>query len=155
MPPPDISAQRELVVRVAACQAVVDAHHNQPFVWGQRDCFRSILAPVLKALGHKAALAPFGRYANALGARRALKRNGFDSVEHYLDQRPFLRIAPAAALPADLLGLKGEEGDWLGIAVQLTNGRAFGFMAGADGEPRGHVIQPLEVVAAWRIPCLS
>jgi hypothetical protein len=62
----------------------------------------------------------------------------------------FERIAPAAAWPGDLIEIPAEERNPLGcFMVALTNGRAVGYVDGAIGAA---VLQPLEYVAAWRVP---
>ncbi len=147
-------AVHPLVRRRDAAQAVVDRLSGRNLVWGRFDCGRSIVAPVLKAMGHHCPLARFGEYRNEFGARRALARNGFASMEDFLDQVPLLRIGHASLLPADFIGLQAE-GDWLGIGVHLGNGRAFTFSPDpVSGVPIGHVVQPLKIAAAWRVPCL-
>ncbi len=149
---PKAGQQHQLVIRAGVAQGIVDALSGKALDWGRLDCGRSIVAPVLKGLGHHCPLARFGAYSNEFGARRALARNGFASMEDFLDKRPLMRIGHASLLVADLVGLKAE-GDWLGIGVHLGNGRAFAFIETAAG-PVGHVIQPREIAAAWRVPCL-
>ncbi len=149
------ATQHQLIVRRDAAQAVVDAHRNQPFAWGVRDCGRSIVAPILRAMGHKCPLAPFGKYSTELGALKALKRNGYASMEDFLDKRPLLEIPPAAALIADLVGLETPGFAWLCIGAVLGNGRVFAFMRPAEGlEPLGLVVQPERrfIKRAWRVP---
>ena len=144
----------ELVVRRDAAQAVVDRCQGKPFTWGRLDCGRSIVAPILKGMGHHCPLARFGEYRNEFGARRALARLGFASMEDFLDKFPLMRIAHASALPADLVGLR-SEGEWLGIGVGVGNGRVFAFIEEpGTGCHVGHVFEPLEIAAAWRVPCL-
>lgn len=142
-------SQFEMVRRAAAAQGVVDRWLGVPFAWGQADCMRSITAPVLKAMGHKCPLARFGQYSNEIGARRALKRQGFDSMEAFLDAVPLMRIGHARLLPGDLVGLEGVGG-WLSIAVALGNGRVLGFASEAG---LAVVYQPYSIATAWRVPC--
>jgi hypothetical protein len=144
-----LKSPHEMVRRVAVAQAVVDRWRGRDFAWGVADCGRSIVAPVLKGMGHKCPLARFGRYSSEFGARRALKRQGFDSMEAFLDAFPLMRIGHAGVLPADLVGLKGEGG-WLSICVALGNGRVFGF---ASEVRKAVVYQPYQIEAAWRVPC--
>lgn len=139
--------------RVAAAQAAVTRFEGRALRWSREDCVR-LAAYVQRQLKHPVSLARAGSYASEQGALAALKRAGFASLEAALDAH-LPRIAPAMALPADLLGL---EADWAGGAVALFvalgNGRALGFHAGEDGAVC-RIVQPVKVLTAWRAgPCL-
>ena len=69
-----------MIARVAAAEAVMARFNGAPLAWGETDCVRLAVAS-LRALGHRVSLAKGGRYGSALGARRALKRAGFDRLE--------------------------------------------------------------------------
>lgn len=140
-----------MVRRVAAAQAAVKAFLGKPLDWGKTDCVRMVACD-LKHLGHKPRLSRGGYYKTPLGARKALKRAGFASLEAALDDLGLPRIGYAAALPGDICALSSGE-DWPGLAVALGNGRILAFSAAhgvcAVGQPR-----PDEILTVWKAgPC--
>jgi len=143
-----MTAKREFMTRVSAAQASFDRFDGVAFRWSSNDCVR-LAAFTLRKMGHKPALPKAGAYGSLLGARKALAAAGFDSLEAALDAMGLERIAPAAALPADIVALPGEGG-WPALTVAIGNGRVLGFMGG-----RGGVMQPRDYVCAWRVPCLK
>ncbi|MFT4076841.1 MAG: hypothetical protein QM647_15050 [Asticcacaulis sp.] len=137
----------DLIYRTACAEQTVAQYIDARFEWGRYDCARMTAAHV-KRMGHKASLAMFGHYKSLAGAKRALTRAGFDSLEAVLDAR-FARIAPASAWVGDIIALPGDT-DMPALAVRLTNGRVI-CLAG-----EGFVIaEPVEYVAAWRIPYIA
>jgi hypothetical protein len=145
-----------LAIRRDVAQATLDAFFGKPLAWGKTDCAR-LGAFTLKGLGYKPALARGGFYSSPKGAWRALKRAGFDSLTAAIDALALPRIPPAAALPADLIVLPGEDG-WDAVHVAVGNGRALGI---APGTATFSVLQPLYAncpqgrpAIAWRCePC--
>lgn len=147
-----------MTLRVAAAQATLDLYLDKPFVWGKWDCAR-LAAHCLKGLGHRPNLSRFGFYKSALGAARAMKREGFADLAAYLDDGlRLMRIPQAAALPADILGFRHPDQELpVGLGVAVGNGRILAFL-----EDRiCHVVSPDLRVAeaeyyAWRAsPCRS
>lgn len=137
----------ELVKRVAAAQATLNAARDKPFRLGRNDCAR-MSAAHLRRMGHKVKLPASGSYASLRGAVKALAARGFADLPAAMDGMGFERIAPAAALPGDILALPTDSP--IGsLAVVLSNGRACGFLEDVVGAA---VIQPVEYVAAWRVP---
>lgn len=143
----------ELIRRRNAAQAVFDRFNGEAFAWGRVDCVR-LGAATLRAMGRKVSLAKGGSYTTATGALRALKRAGFDSLEAAVDGQQLLRIAPAQALPCDLIGLPGAEHagqSLLALCVALGGGRVLGVR---DGVEMG-LLQPsaegLAHAIAWRV----
>ncbi len=135
----------EMMTRVAATQATVDRFKARPFRYGSNDCARMV-AFHLKRLGLKVSLAKAGSYRSALGATRALKRLGHDSLAEAIDAMGLTRIAPAAAVVGDIVELPGEA-PFGALTVAVGNGRVLGFhedLVGAD------ILQPREYLAAWR-----
>lgn len=116
--------------RVAAAQAAFDAYHDKTFIWGKRDCVR-LAAYALKRLGYQPGLARGGGYTNELGAVRALKRAGFDSVEAWMadvvGELELVGIPPAAALPGDIVGFHMPQFALTGLTIAMSNGRLLGF----------------------------
>lgn len=135
----------ELERRVAAAQATLDQFAGRPFRWGRADCAR-LVAAHLRRLGYRVQLPAAGSYASPRSAIKALAARGFASLGEALDALGLERIAPAAALPGDVVELPSI--DRLGsLAIVLTNGRVVGFHQHAVGAA---VLQPREWVAAWR-----
>ena len=141
-----MNPSHEMLRRVTAAQKTYDRFKEQPFDWGKADCSR-ILAYHLRQFGHKPALARFGAYKTAIGARAALKRAGFGSVGDVLDAMGLRRIPPAAALVGDIV--QGESGDPFGAhAVYLGNGAMLGFHEDAPGATS---LRRIALLDAWSI----
>ena len=136
-----------LVRRVAAAQATLNAVKDKPFRLGRNDCARMV-AGHLRRMGHKVKLPASGSYASLRGAVKALGERGFSDLPAAMDGMGFERIAPAAALAGDVLALPAESPIGC-LVVVLNNGRAVGFVEDVVGAA---VIQPVEYVAAWRVP---
>lgn len=150
----------ELVRRVAATQAVHDRFIEQPLIWGRFDCAR-MAAAIAKALGHKVRLSAFGQYKTEAGAKAALARRGYADLPEAIDAMGFKRIAPAAALPGDVIGFLPQVNPQTGsppspftsLCIYIGNGRVLGFH---EGTGLCHVMQPDFLSAeqppiAWRL----
>jgi hypothetical protein len=140
-----------LVLRVAIAQDALDTFRGKPFAWGRMDCAK-LAAHVLKAAGYKPNLAQFGDYRTDRAAARALKARHMGDVLDWVDSIKGLhRIAPAAALPADLIAFPGEGG-WHGLAVALGNGRVLAFTE-TVGDGACSILEAnlSAAVAAWSV----
>lgn len=137
----------EMIARVEAAQATLEAVKARPFKLGTNDCAR-MTAAHLRRMGRRVKLPPSGSYASPKGALKALKERGFSNLIEAMDSFGFERIPPAAALPGDVLAIPSESPIGC-LMVALSNGRACGFCEDATG---GCVFQPIEYVAAWRVP---
>ena len=136
----------QLQRRVAAAQAAVNKFEGQEFVWGKVDCFH-IVAFTLKELGSPLKRAKLGSYSTPAGAKRVLKNLGYDSLESALNDQ-LVPIGAASVLPADIVGLPGEE-NLLALGIALGNGRVLGMV---EDHPTVAIIQPLIIPQAWRSP---
>ena len=136
-----------MIRRQQAAQACVDRFLGKPHEWGVRDCIKLSLH-VLHKMGHKGVKAP--AYRSERGGLRALKKMGHGNLVDAVDGLGLVRIAPAAALPGDLIALKAADGDPFGCAltVALGNGRVLGWV---EGDPMCVVQQPREYLCAWRV----
>lgn len=114
-----------LDIRVAATEATDKLFRDTPFVWGKSDCVR-MAAHVLKGLGYKPNLSRGGYYKTALGARKALKRTGFASIELALDELGLARLPWAYALPGDIVALPSRE-DWPALGVVMSHQHVLAF----------------------------
>lgn len=124
------AATHPLIRRVRAAESTIGRFDRQPLVWGSQDCLR-MAAHCLRQLGHAPPLRDAGPYRSPLGARRALKRTGFASLDRWVDSWGLPRIPAAMALPADVLAYETEDAAMPALALQLSNGRIFGFEPGA------------------------
>lgn len=134
-----------LVRRQRALLKTMNKFKERPFAWGENDC-ASLFRSHIVAMGHKKA-PKIPKYDTALGAKRALKEMGFESMEELVDSL-LPRIAPAQALPGDVVLMGGPEGEVLDAVVISVGGKVFGYHE--DGEGGAVVITPNEIKAAWR-----
>lgn len=142
-----------MILRVQAAQAAVDKYAGQPFAWYDADCAR-VAAFVLRELGYKPGFSRFGHYKTALGARKALKRNGFADTVDWIDSIHGLsRIPYLMTLPGDLVAGPGDEG-MTALTVALSNRRLLAFHPETGGCTVVHPLQTPEI--CWRVaPCRS
>lgn len=137
----------DMIRRRDIAQAAMRRYQHAPFAYGKNDCVR-LGAFVLRRRGHRLKLAKAGTYHSALGAVRAMKRAGVASIEEALDAMQLPRIAPAAALPCDLVLIPGEGPFGGALTMAVGNGRVLGYHQDLDG---ADVLQPTEYVGAWRV----
>lgn len=134
-----------LLAQRDAAQATLDQFIGKPIEWGRYDCAKMVIFH-LRQLGVSLSIAKAGRYSTAIGAVRALKRLGFTTLAEVLDDRGLMRISPASRIAGDIIEMPGDEGPGA-LSICVGNGRVFGYhesLVGAD------VLQPLEMLAAWR-----
>ena len=134
-----------MTARADAAQKTLDRFKDKPLRYGVRDCVRMV-AIHLRALGYKVRLPASGSYRSPRSGLKALRARGYDSLPAALDGIGLQRIPPAAAIVGDVLQLPGE-GEIGALAVALGNGRAVAYHQDTIGAV---VVQPLEVIAAWR-----
>jgi hypothetical protein len=132
-----------LILRQEALRATIARFQGKPFVWGTTDCWIMTRAH-LRALGERPPATP--RYRTALGAKKALKLRGFDSMADAIDSI-LPRISPAEMLPGDVAAVEGVEG--LDALVICAGHKVFGWHEEADG-PVFIVPKPGALTIAWR-----
>jgi hypothetical protein len=135
-----------MIRRIEAVEATIARFQGKPLKYGRDDCVR-MSAFVLRKLGVKTPLLKAGTYSSEISARRAMKKMGFATLPEAVDAVGLPQIAPALALPGDILALKADHGDDVALAVAVGNGRALGFWEGAGVCT---VFQPLAFETAWR-----
>lgn len=136
-----------IVKRISATQQVLDGWLGRPFVWGENDCAH-LCAAMLFAMGHTDPLSDIKPYATQRGAKRELKKAGYADLDGAIDALGLERIAPARAMPGDLVGLPGEG--WTALGVAVGQGRVIAFASGSCAWG------PIEACAmAWSVPCLK
>lgn len=140
--PPKPEAQR----RVDATQATLDRFKDVPFEWGRFDCVR-MAAHLLRQAGYKPSLSAGGTYRSLLGAKKALKKAGFDTLADALDSLGLERITPAATVVGDIIEWPSEN-ELAALGIALGNGRMVAYHPDSAG---ACVLQPVEFVAAWRV----
>lgn len=135
----------ELVARRSAAQATVDRFKGRVFSYGKDDCVR-LAAFVLRKRGHRPQLGKAGSYSSLLGAKRALKRAGYETLAEALDAMGLPRIPPASVLPGDIVMVPADAFDG-GFGVAVGNGRVIGWHEDLE---TADICHPLVFVAAWR-----
>ena len=132
----------DLIRRQRALEKTLAKYRGKARDWKAVDCVRMLRSHLI-AMGHKK-VPKLPNYNSAIGAKRALKDAGFGSIAEMLDSI-LPRIAPAMALPGDVLLVRGDEGF---DAVTLSLGqKAFGWHEEAEGPV---VLVLHEIEGAWR-----
>lgn len=124
-------------------------HAAKPFAWGSTDCILSA-CNLIAAMTDVDPAAEFrGKYSTELGARKAIKRAGHDSLETLAEKiaadHGMQEVGPKFAHRGDLVVFDAPEGPAFGI-VHL-NGRD-AVCIGPDGLRRMPVLQARR---AWRV----
>jgi hypothetical protein len=110
----------ELERRVAATTATQKRFEGRAFDWAKQATCIHLLRFHAAQMGHKLPIVP--RFRSALGAKRALKAEGVETLSELMDKY-FPRIPPAMMMVGDFAAFPGEGGmDALMVYGQL---RAF------------------------------
>lgn len=137
-----------MLKRARAVQACMDRFAFKPISPGVRDCGK-LASHALHMMGRRAKLLNGTRAKSWGGALRYMNLKGFTSLVDMIDALGLERIAPAAALPGDLIAMPAEEeGFGCSLAVALDNGRILGL------NPASGLIEPMiphQFVCAWRV----
>jgi hypothetical protein len=137
-----MKSRPDLLRRQAAIDKTVKKYRGRPFDWSTRDCV-SMLRSHLVAMGHRK-VPKLPKYSDARGALRALRDAGFEDVPALLDSL-LPRIAPATALPGDIIVVQGSDSL---DAVHISLGfKAFGWHEDSEGAA---VLIDREIKGAWR-----
>ena len=116
----------EMERRVAAVRLTMSHFAGKPFAWGRTDCAK-VAAWHLRQMGHRVSgMGKAGTYKTPLGARRALSRLGHETLTDALGAIGLLEIAPAAALPGDIVVTPGTDG-FEALTIVAGNGAVLGF----------------------------
>jgi len=136
-----------MIRRVAAAQACIDRFAGKPYAPGTRDCVK-LAGHAMHKLGRKVGLTKGLRYASEAKGAAVMRKLGFKNLLEAVDAAGLERIAPAAALPGDIVALETEADSAFGCAltVSIGNGRVVGFLNGV-----GAVLQPSSYLTAWRV----
>lgn len=120
-------------------------YRRRPFEWGQCDCCLFVADWVRNMCGVDPAAALRGRYHSPSGAKRALRRAGFNSIMAIADAAFGERVSAFALARGDIGLLLQDGAPALGIV--------WGANVWAMGE-QGAVPLPLAMIQfGWRLPC--
>lgn len=151
--------------RAEIAQAAYDRFNGRPFSWGDRDCAQLVKFVVMRA-GHPNPLKGAKDYQGEVGAVRALRHalkvvgaSQDGTLADVLDGLGYRRIAPAEALPGDLLGMGAEPPFGFAMGIAMGNGKALAFApdpeSGAQIAFVGEAVRPLDgvtaAVTAWSL----
>lgn len=142
-----INRDHSLVRKRDAAQATLDQWSKRPFRIGSADCVR-MTASHLRRLGYRVKLPPSGSYRTLNSAMKLLRAAGFDGLAAAIDATGLERIAPAATVVGDIM-LMPSDHPMGALAIVIGNGRILGWTA--DAPEGATVLQPLEMITAWRV----
>ena len=139
-----------LAERARRTERVIERYRAKPFAWQGANCIRLARAQA-RAMGHQ--VPPVPLFRSALGARRALKAEGFDTVAAMLDAY-FPRLpAPAFMLVGDLC-VMADDDDGSGIepiCVADGQGNLFGWHGEDPSRLWAIKFAMADVACAWRL----
>ena len=136
-----------LAERAFATETVLQRYRDKAFDWETAHCIRLAHAQA-KAMGHKVPKLP--KFKSAIAAKKALKREGVDTVTELLDKHFLRHTAPAFMLVGDLCVLEGEDG-FDAVCIADGQGSLFGWH---DDKPDGLAVikfAQADIKAAWRL----
>lgn len=135
-----------MVARQRATQKTLDRYRGVEFDWTKTATCIHLGRSQMVNMGHKPPKIP--KFTTAVGAKKALKKVGFDSVPELLDSM-FKRIPPAMMLLGDLAVAPGSEG-LDGIMICAGPRKVFGWR---EDEPKLVVLDVNldELTGAWRL----
>ena len=127
-------------------EAVIAAA-DKPFAWGSHDCCTFAASCVDAVTGQSLWIKGLASYRTAAGAKKALKKAGFEDLGAALDSVLGARKAITMARRGDIVLIAGTSGSGPGCAVVDLSGEwAVGL------SPEGVVrVRLAEAVAAWSV----
>jgi len=131
--------------RAATTRACMDRFNGKAYVAGARDCAK-LAAHAAHKMGRRVPLLTRARHTTEAGALKYVRKAGFASLVELMDATGLERIAPAAALPGDIIGMASGDAFGCSLAVALDDGLVLGFHDGVC-QP----VIPHDFVAAWRV----
>lgn len=135
-----------MLKRAAAAQACMERFAGKAYEPGRRHCGK-LAAHAMHKMGRKAPLLTGSRHTTEAGALKYIRRTGFASLLEMMDACGLERIAPAAALPGDIIALPSGDAFGCSLAVALGDGLVLGLVEGQTFQP----LIPHQFVAAWRV----
>lgn len=113
----------DLAARAAATERVVARYRTRAFDWRDRATCVHLARAQMRALGLTPP--PIPDFRSPTGARTALKRAGFDTLEALLDSM-LPRIAPLAMIVGDI-GLLPGDGPFQAAVIAAGGTKVFGW----------------------------
>lgn len=104
----------ELQRRVAATTATQSRFSGRAFDWSKQSTCLHMIRFHASQMGHKLPIVP--RFRTALGAKKALKAEGVETLPELMDKY-FLRIPAAKMLTGDVAAFPGDEGGFDGLMI--------------------------------------
>lgn len=115
---------------------------------GSRDCVK-LAGHAMHKMGRRVSLTKGVRYTTEKGALKALLKAGFRNLMDAVDATGMARIAPAAALPGDIMALEADGVFGCALAVYVGNNLVLTYQDGHDDCVR--VRLETAPLAAWRV----
>lgn len=132
--------------RAVAAQACIDRFSGKSYdPAAHRDCAHMV-RHALHKLGRRVGQGKLPHYTTEAGGIKAVRKMGFANLIEVLDSFGLERIPPAAALAGDIVALPSEH-PMGALAVAVGNGRLLAYL---DGEAGAVIIEPAEMLCAWR-----
>jgi hypothetical protein len=130
--------------RHAAIEATMARYRGRAFEWGKVDCAK-VVAFHLKAMGHKIAISKAGKYCNALGASRAIRRMGYKTLAEMADGIGLVQIPHAYMILGDIAEVEGDTAIGA-LSIYAGNGNVFCFHEDLPGLV---TFKPNTILRAW------
>jgi hypothetical protein len=145
-------AVANLIERVETTQKTIDHWLGQEFEWGVADCGQMV-GWHLEQTGMTTPLKDARAYTTDIGAKRAMRALGADSMEDFIDRLGFERIAPAMAIVGDIVGLPGgtDDDQWTALAIHTGQDKILAFAAAEGDVARVHSGSASVATIAWRV----
>lgn len=136
-----------LADRAKATGTVIDRFRGKPFAWDTSGNCIHLARAQAKALKVKG-VPTVPTFRTPLGARKALRKKGFDTMEALMDSL-FPRIAPARMIVGDI-GMVPGEAPFNALVVSVGGGKVVGWHEASD------VLEVIKLskadyVAAWAV----
>lgn len=119
----------ELERRVEAAQATQARFEGRAFDWSKAATCLHMVRFHAAQMGHKVPIVP--RFRSALGAMKALKAEGVETLPELMDKY-FPRIPAAQMLTGDVAAFPGEEGALGGLMIYGQLRAVLGWHEGSD-----------------------
>ena len=130
-----------------ATQATQKRFHDKPFDWTKQATCVHLMRYHAAQMGHDIQIVP--RFRSALGAKKALKKLGFNTIPELMDSM-FERIPAAYMRVGDMLALPGEEG-FEALVIKGDKTKFLGWHSDQDGCTILDVHGIDEALGAWRL----
>lgn len=136
----------EIELRAKATRTTEAKFRNKPFDWSKSATCVHLMRFHAAQMGHKMPVVP--RFRSPLGAKRALKKMGYDDLPSLMDNY-FTRIPPAFARTGDFIAADGDAG-FHSLLVRGSNTMFLGWHDAMQGCTIVDV-DMRQAVGAWRL----